>query len=465
MAVPAARQQRRRTGSTRSKFQGGVVARGLVSARAQLGLTGVARPRPVMALLFCAAVGILGWQVLAHSLAAYLARVAPATAAYFNRDEPTALLQLADRLLAELPAIADGAKPQASATPVEAEVRGLVERALRVDPLNAHGLALLAELAERQGNKARARTLLEATVGASQHEAVALYRLALAAAEARDFVKSVDYIDTLVRTEPAALAAVRPLMVALAEDPEAVGALTTMLGRNPTWRGWFLGDLASKVKDPRTPQTVLLGLNDTPHPPTPEELSGYLGYLVHNNLHGMAYYTWLQFTPPEHFDVDNLLFNGNFARKPNGLPFDWVIRGGEGVTTGIVSQPTADGQRGLNIEFGSGRVRFAGVHQVMVLSPGRYEFTGQFRGQLIGRRGTKWRVTCEHGGGTMLGETPMLIGTFPNWQPLLATFTVPESGCGGQILQLTLDARSASEQIVQGGVWYNDLRIVRKNDN
>jgi tetratricopeptide (TPR) repeat protein len=459
------------TSAPRSETRPGLATQ----ARAQIGLVlqSMKRPRPVLFLLFCGFAGLATWQILSHSLAAYLGRVAPEKATFVNNDAPDALLRLADQLLAEDRRLAeDGGKgvPTRAASGLERkrvddEVLGLVQRAMRSNPLNAHGLAILAELAERRGDKPRAQQLLEATVRGSQHESVALYKLALLNIDLKEFDKAVGYLETLLRAEPTAYLAVRPLLVALAENPGSIGAVISVLGRSrPWWRGGYLWNLPEMVQDIRTPQAVFLGLQKTDNPPEANEMSEYLRLLARRNLHGMAYYTWLQFTPVEHFDAGNLLFNGRFGRKPNGQLFDWVTGSSEGATVDFVTEANADGRRGLNIGFGTGRVQFAGVTQVMVLSPGKYVITGKYQGQLIGRRGLRWRIHCEKSGGTLLVETPMVIGTFPDWQQFQLPFTVPDDGCNGQILQLNLDARSASEQIVQGSVWYNDLRIVRKHE-
>jgi hypothetical protein len=475
VAEPAAGQRRKRSLASRSQPPRGVASAFGLKQR----LRSVQRPRPLMAALFCLLVGAVGWQVLAHGFAAYLARVAPHQATAFNNREPDALLRQADGLLALArqsgEAAGTGKRGDAAARPaqrsadgdktVDDEIRALVVRALQVDPVNAHGLAMLAELSERSGDQATAMTLLEATVRASQHEGVALYKLAVASAEARNFVKAVGYLDTLIRTLPDSLEVVKPLMAALAEDQEGVGPLTAMLGRNPSWRGWFLSDLMTKVRDVRTPQTLFLGLKDTANPPSVDELGGYLNFLVHHGHHGIAYYTWLQFTPPEHFDNDNLLFNGRFERKPSGYLFDWRAAAGEGVTAEFITEPDAAGGRGLNVEFGAGRVQFRGVSQVTMLSPGRYTISGKYKGRLVGRRGLLWRINCEHAAGKALGETPMAIGSYPDWQSFNFDFAVPADGCAGQVLRLTLDARSASEQILQGGLWYDNLRIVRRSED
>ena len=148
------------------------------------------------------------------------------------------------------------------------------------------------------------------------------------------------------------------------------------------------------------------------------------------------------------------------SRLPVGLPFDWLMKGGAGVTIDILDRPDQEGQHALFIEFSQGRVEFHGVGQLIMLGPGTYRFKGKYKGELVGRRGLIWRVSCA-GGGAPLGESPMAAGPAPSWRDVEFTFTVPNANCRAQQLRLDLDARMASEQLVSGSVWQDDLRIQR----
>jgi hypothetical protein len=414
---------------------------------------------------------LLGWLVLTQGLAAYLATVAPATALRINPRQPTALLQLADAKLADItPADAQTGSPEDKVTARErpqadnklaVEIRGLIERARHADPLNAQVPLQLATLAERLGDQSETVRQLVETVRRSAHEPSALYKLIVYKADNRDFAAAASYAELLLRTRPDTASAVLPILIRLAEIDEAIPALTAMLARKPSWRPWLFMEMPSKAQDYRTTQRLLLALKDAANPPTSLELQAYLGFLTHRNLYGLAYYTWLQFTPPDKFDEPNQVFNGAFKRPTTNLPFDWIVSAGSGASVQFVARPDADGRHGLNVEFGSGRIEFDGVSQVLLLAPGTYQFTAQYHGSLIGRRGLVWRLTCERS--TAVMETPMLVGIQSSPLQLSQSITIPETGCTGQQLSLLHLARSSSEQLLSG--WrFKDIKIIRQPD-
>ncbi len=104
------------------------------------------------------------------------------------------------------------------------------------------------------------------------------------------------------------------------------------------------------------------------------------------------------------------------------------------------------------------------MSQLLLLTPGSYRLKGKFKGETRGRRGLQWSIRCAGSGKAALGEGPMFVGVAPKWSDFDFTFTVPDAGCRAQELRLVLAARSASEQLVSGAVWYDDLQISRLED-
>jgi hypothetical protein len=136
---------------------------------------------------------------------------------------------------------------------------------------------------------------------------------------------------------------------------------------------------------------------------------------------------------------------------------------GQGVTIDIAQRPDQLNERALAINLGPGRVEFPGIQQMLLLAPGTYNFKAHYKGEIVGRRGFIWRATCVGAASTPLGQSPMMIGIVSSWQPIEFSFTVPGSDCRAQHIRLELDARMASEQLVSGAVWYDELSIVREN--
>jgi hypothetical protein len=459
--------------------------------------------------IFAVLTALLVWQVISRSLVAYLAERAPEAALTLSATYPRALLNLAEMHLGddaprEVGAAADTAmtgqaqttqpaddrlraltqllaksaelsRPAASkqtasptdpsrAVPVAGDqVRAWAELALADDPLNSRALRILGQLADRSGEEARATSYMQAAAQASIRESVAVFWLMQKSFEKHDYDAALAYADALLRTRSQVLPHVLPTLARIAENPAAKDGLKRLLSNNPPWRGQFFSALPRAVTDARTPLELLLAVRETSTPPTAADMREYFNVLIENKLYELAYYTWLQFLAPEQLSSTGLLFNGDFEHPPSGLPFDWRLPPGTGVTVDIVQRDDRPGQKALLIEMGPGRVEFPGVAQMLLLAPGSYQLNGQYKGEVVGRRGLIWRVTCAGGTGAPIGQSPMIVGTFPAWQTLEFTFSVPEVDCRAQHLRLELDARSASEQLVAGSIWWDELQIQRSN--
>jgi hypothetical protein len=422
------------------------------------------RPRLFRAILFAVLATVLVWEVTSRTLARHLASVVPEQALAIRALQPTALLNLAEEKIG-IGVESINRPTDARAEPLNSEdqkIRTTVESALLNDPLNARALRLLGQLANKSHDETRALQFMQTAARYSMNEYVAVAWLADKSFEKKDYGAALHYVDVLLRKSPGLINYVMPTLVQIAEDKEASGGLRSLLSDNPPWRALFFAVLPNRISDARTPFELLVGLKDSPNPPSVNDLRGYLDFLIAHRFYSLAYYAWLQFLPPEQLTSVGLLFNGSFETVPSGLPFDWVITPGTGVTIDMVAAPDHEGGRALEVAFAQGRVDFRGVTQLIALPPGKYRFEGKYTGEITGTRGMKWRVTCVDA--TTIGESGMVAGRTPTWKNIDFSFTVPGANCPAQSLHLDLDARMSSEQFVSGTVWFGDLRLVSLAD-
>lgn len=455
-------------------------------------------------LVFAVSALILAWLVVSRSLAAYLANAAPQTALWFDSGQPEALVNLADQALSAARAAQGGAArtdqtspgEQASAStqgasekitkyfqilahafsrfemvgrnlsinrPVapdnEATVRMWAETAVMNDPLNARALQILGQLAETDSDDNDAAKFMHAADNLSLHENYASYWSMRTSAAAGDFESAIYYADILLRTNPQSSTYVVPVLAQISEDKAGAALVKTVLAGNPPWRRQFISALPQSVTDARTPLDLLLALRTSSVPPTSEDIGPYLNLLIARKFYRLAYYTWLQFLPPEELRHAGLLYNGSFEAAPSGLPFDWKITPGTGVTIDVVPRSDKSGEHALLVDFQYGRVDYHSIAELVMLAPGTYEFKGEYKGELVGPRGMKWRIVCADGTITSGGESPMITGAAKNWKSVAFTFTVPDKNCAAQYVRLDLDSRMASEQLISGSILFDDLQI------
>jgi hypothetical protein len=340
-------------------------------------------------------------------------------------------------------------------------VRAAAEAGLRHEPLNARALRLLGQVSDAAKNDADAANFMQAAAKLSLHDNLADSWLMLKSFAAKNYPATVYYADILLRTTPELGPYVVPFLARIAEDKGSAGLIKTALAGDPPWRDQFFQMLPNSVTDARTPLDLLLALRANANPPSPEDLNRYLNFLVQHKMYELAYYTWLQFLPAEELRNAGLLYNGSFEIAPSGSPFDWIMPPGSGVTVDIEAKPDGGSGHALLLNFQYGRVDYAGVAQLIMLAPGRYRFTGRFKGELVGPRGLKWRIACAEKPKDRLTEGPMINGRAPAWSDTGFDFTVPAQNCRAQYLSLDLDSRMPSESFVNGAIWFDDLRISR----
>jgi tetratricopeptide (TPR) repeat protein len=297
--------------------------------------------KPVLFAALAALAAVLAWEVTSKTFVAFLANFAPERALHIHPQRPNALLNIAQTKL-------DASDDE--------QARRMAEQALLSDPLNAQALRILGQIADLSKDEPRSWQFMQASVRHSLNGTFAVAWLMIASAKRRDYVAAMRYADVLLRTRPQlGNQLVIPLLARIAEDREAVVAFKEMLSQDPPRRAQFFDALPNSITDARIPLDLLMAVKHSPVPPATAELRSYLNFLIGRKFYTLAYYTWLQFLPPDQISGAGFVFNGGFETVPSGLPFDWSITAGAGAAIDIDTVPDGDGNRALFVRFEDGR--------------------------------------------------------------------------------------------------------------
>ena len=413
----------------------------------------------------------LVYLILTVTLPFALSQSSPGVAVSLNDRNPAALIALADthraRLIASL--TGDGRLPNAEtkATPLSteeierlrADIQALARRALVSEPLNASAYRLLAETS---ADAETIRRHMATAARLSRHEAIAHLWLTNDALVRGDIAVVFALGETLLRTKPEVTDLVVGFLAAVAETPEGQRRLIERLAAAPPWRKAFLASWPGHFRSTGVPLSVFSALRQTSRPASPTEVAPYLMHLVRLGNVEQAYAAWLKLVPREMHAKVGLLTNGGFDDEISILPFDWQIGQGRNATVEIARSGQPGNQRWLRISFGHGRVRAPEISQVLFIGPGRYRLSGRFRPSVVAKRGLRWEITCLSGKQVQLGRTDLLNGNSRSWRPFDMRFEVPDvPDCKGQRIRAFHDARSASEEFIEGEVSFDDLTIER----
>ncbi len=335
-------------------------------------------------------------------------------------------------------------------------IADLARRALVNDPLNARAFRMLGEVAE---TPEQTRLMMQEAVKRSRRESIAVFWLMADSYGRGDFAGVVQKADILLKSQPQIASEVMRYLGAASADAGARSILVKTLAKRPDWRGGFFNALPQNVRYAGTPLELMTGLKSAGSPPSPSELAPYLDVLIGAGMVSYARDVWLQLMHDG--EQQSLLVNANFAQDPSGLPFDWSVRRATNATFEFLPSGGGNEGRSARIDFGTGRVQFPDLSQVVVLAPGRYRLEGEFRGLIRGRRGLRWEIRCWRG--KQLAETEMLFASRDRaWQGFNLHVDVPDrEDCRSQQVRLFHDARSASEQLVSGQISFRSLVLSR----
>lgn len=395
--------------------------------------------------------GILAWRALVTNLADYYASEGTSEAAVgalrWRGDQPAALYQRGVAL--------------AASAPVDA--RRWLRAAAWADPTDALVYLALADLWVQAGQRAAAVKLVEIADALGPLRGLALARSAEFWLGREQPDRALARWRMLLRTRPETAVHLFPLLLRLAETPATQPLLQPLLADPPEWWDSFFAHAAAKAARPETVVFFYQNRNRRGALPSADEQRAYLDRLWKENRWLDAYLAWLNGLDERRTWALGNVYNGSFEAPVTHMGFDWRMSAPRGVTVETVETYGARGGKALHVGFNGERVHFQHVSQYLFLDAGRYRLQGRGRPDgLRAERGLRWRMRCVGAVGALLAESEPFVGS-DEWRSFAVDFAVPDRECPAQLLRLELDGRVDLDFEAQGGVWFDDLAVVRQN--
>ena len=340
-----------------------------------------------------------------------------------------------------------------------------LQRAVQANPADARPLVDLARLRARAGEQALADDMMDAAhrlmpVDPRVQRGIGAYWLQRGEVE-----RGIRHLATALSGAPGLATDVFPLLLLAAETPELQPALAPYSHEPPGWWQAFIGHVAREAASADT-LGILIGMRQAAAAAPLEawEREAWLQRLRRDGRVGEAYLQWVNGLDAEALQELGYVFNGSFERPLSNSGFGWFSstprNAGFSIATGTTYGVV--GHRALRITFTGKRARFNHLYQQLFLGPGEYTLSGLVRPDgLQARRGLQWQVHCSSGGSQLLGESELLLGS-GDWRRFEFTVTVP-ADCPGQILRLYSAGNREVDHELNGGIWFDNLRLVRNS--
>ena len=376
----------------------------------------------------------VGWLIITVAQADRLDNTNPAAALTWRASRPQALAALAEQE-------ASGDQPEAA--------EHLAAKALVAGPLDVRALRVLAWLAERRGDHARAVQLMERAASRSQRDDASHLWMFHERLKERNFEAAYAHADVLMRN-PAIRPQIAALVVAAATaEPKATDAIISRLARRPVWFTAVMQRFASD-QDPSVAFQILATLKDRGVKIRPSESDLVVARLLTLDRPQEAYLAWVLLLPEAEQNSLGNVYDGGFDTAIRKGPFFWKL--GRSDWAELARDADGDGNMLAVRYIGAKPVPLA--QQNLVLPPGAYSLIMTAKSEMIAREPRLiWRAIC----GEARDQPVVTLGTPDtggSWQTLVARFDIPPTGCASQRLELTAEPGPGA---VRG--WFDDIRI------
>jgi hypothetical protein len=282
--------------------------------------------------------------------------------------------------------------------------------------------------------------------------------------EHKDYAGALERLDALARGE-GLTAELATAMSNIASSSDGLNALVQYLVAHPKWRAELITYMASnKNQDVNIVYAMFAAFTKENAPPTLGETQAFLRRLLAEKSYEKAYFIWLdQLSENELLRVSGI-FDGNFHFGLGNRFFDWTSEALANAQVSLVPRESGSSEQAVAVDFSSGRTPFANLSQVLKLTSGEYNFSGEHKAErLENERGMVWQIYCLPAMGVAIAKTEAVSGTKP-WTAFSTNFKIPEQDCSTQLLRLELNATAVADTQISGRVYFDNLKIERPHE-
>lgn len=335
---------------------------------------------------------------------------------------------------------------------VLARIDDVARRALRRSPVEVSAIRSLAIAAALRDQPVLASTYIALAAQSSKRDAGTQAWLLRQHLTQGHIPEAVRAADLLLRSDQASWPLVLPQLVPLVRDPRADRALVEVLRAMPPWRGPFLQRVGTMYPAERAPFDLFRRLKRAGTPPSDSETVTYFTTTADWSDPGLMLRRWVALAPAS-ADAAGLVRDGGFEGLAGPPPFNWKYIDDGGVSARIADNPDGAGHV-AELTF-DGTRRGGLLHQLLVLPPGRYRISAEYRAEApLDPGALGWELRC---GAAAPFATPSVPVGPDAWRSFAFVIEVP-ANCPAQHLDL---AAYPADTVQPATAWVDNLAIAR----
>jgi len=280
--------------------------------------------------------------------------------------------------------------------------RSLLNVGIVTSPADARFYSLLGIIEEDDGNDSRAVAFYRRALAILPTEIQALTRMLNHSLASGNLDEAVDYLEWIARRWPRHWSQVRSPLLAVMRDQAARAEISGRFASSDQLRRLLLRALMEKADGLSLAYSLLMDWRTRPD----IDLTGEVNELTYRYIRAQQYaaaFALFRLTLGAQ-SAGELVYNGEFDKRPSGNPFDWRLLRQAGVALSLVERPVATSGREadakqksvLSIHFLDTPIVFRNVFQFVRLTPARYRLSIRYSSKsLRGPGPVSAEITCD----------------------------------------------------------------------